>query len=63
MKIARMNLGGKIRTVVIKSENKCIPFEESASFYDLSEETIDGQEPLLQSFSNKDFLVPIPLRT
>ncbi len=60
MKIARMNIGGKIRTVVIKSENELIPLEESASFYDLSEETIDGQEPLLQSFSNKDFLVPVP---
>jgi fumarylacetoacetate (FAA) hydrolase len=60
MKIARMNVDGKIKTVVIMREDQYIPLDDSIQFYDITEVSVDGQKPLLQSIRNRDLLVPLP---
>ncbi|MEM0133875.1 MAG: fumarylacetoacetate hydrolase family protein [Thermoplasmatales archaeon] len=60
MKIARMNIGGEVKTVVIKGEDRCFPINEATQFYDISESTIIGQKPLALPPGKKDLLVPLP---
>ncbi len=59
MKIARMNVEGKIRTVVMKGD-ECIMVDDSTNFYDLPESSFTDQKPLLLAISPRDYLVPLP---
>jgi fumarylacetoacetate (FAA) hydrolase len=59
MKIARMNVDGKIRTVVMKG-GEYVMVEDSTNFYDLSESSLTDQKPLLLVISPRDYLVPLP---
>jgi fumarylacetoacetate (FAA) hydrolase len=58
MKIARVNIEGKIRTVAIKGEKLYLPVDESMNFYDIPSSKL--QEQQIRNFSSNDFLVPVP---
>ncbi len=60
MKIARVSVEGKIKTVLIKGEGQYLPIDESVNFYEISDFSLRGQGPLLQSFRGSDFLIPLP---
>ncbi len=59
MKIARMNVDGKIRTVVMKG-GEYVMVEDSTNFYDISEGSLTDSKPLLLAISPRDYLVPLP---
>lgn len=60
MKIARMNIDGRIMTVVVTGEDTCIPLDETTKFYDVNKTDLGGREPLSLSSGKKDILVPVP---
>ncbi len=60
MKIARMNIDGRIMTVVVTGEDSCIPLDETTKFYDVNKTDLSGREPLSLSSGKKDILVPVP---
>ncbi|MGC8562354.1 MAG: fumarylacetoacetate hydrolase family protein [Thermoplasmata archaeon] len=60
MKIARMNVDGKIKTVIMNGEDRYLQIDDSVSFYDISDASISGQKPMNLSLRNSDLLVPLP---
>ncbi len=60
MKIARMNVEGKIRTVVTTGNGQYFAHDDAAHFYNLIKPEMSFQDPLLLSLSYKDLLVPVP---
>jgi fumarylacetoacetate (FAA) hydrolase len=60
MKIARINLEGKVKTVLIESGDEFFILDEGTDYYDIRDKNLQGKRLDRLSIENNEFLVPLP---